>query len=90
MKNIIAIIWDFDKTLIDVYMQDPIFEDYNVDAHKFWTEVNALPKKYETDQHVKVNPDTIYLNQFIKYAKNGHFKDVNNAKVKEYGKRQNF
>ena len=66
MKNIIAIIWDFDKTLIDGYMQDPIFEDYNVDAHKFWTEVNALPKKYETEQHVKVNPDTIYINQFIK------------------------
>ena len=41
MKNIIAIIWDFDKTLIDGYMQDPIFEDYNVDAHKFWTEVNG-------------------------------------------------
>lgn len=27
MKNIIAIIWDFDKTLIDGYMQDPIFKD---------------------------------------------------------------
>lgn len=46
MKNIIAIIWDFDKTLINGYMQDPIFQDYNVNAHEFWTEVNALPKKY--------------------------------------------
>lgn len=26
MKNIIAIIWDFDKTLIDGYMQDPILK----------------------------------------------------------------
>lgn len=34
MKNIIAIIWDFDKTLIDGYMQDPIFQDYNVNAHE--------------------------------------------------------
>lgn len=90
MKNIIAIIWDFDKTLIDGYMQDPIFEDYNVDAHKFWTEVNALPKKYEAEQCVKVNPDTIYLNQFIRYAKEGKFKGLNNAKLKEYGTRQNF
>lgn len=29
MKNIIAVIWDFDKTLINGYMQDPIFKDYN-------------------------------------------------------------
>ena len=90
MKNIIAIIWDFDKTLINGYMQDPIFQDYNVDAHEFWTEVNALPKKYEEEQHVKVNPDTIYLNQFIRYAKEGKFKGLNNAKLKEYGTRQNF
>lgn len=26
MANIIAVIWDFDKTLIDGYMQDPMFE----------------------------------------------------------------
>ena len=83
MKNIIAIIWDFDKTLINGYMQDPIFQDYNVDAHEFWIEVNALPKKYEEEQHVKVNPDTIYLNQFIRYAKEGKFKGLNNAKLKE-------
>lgn len=25
MANIIAVIWDCDKTLIDGYMQDPIF-----------------------------------------------------------------
>lgn len=25
MANIIAVVWDFDKTLVDGYMQDPIF-----------------------------------------------------------------
>ena len=90
MKNIIAIIWDFDKTLINGYMQDPIFKDYNVDAHEFWKEVNELPKKYEEEQQVKVNPDTIYLNRFIKYAQEGKFDGLNNAKLKEYGKHQNF
>ena len=46
MSNIIAIIWDFDKTLVDGYMQDPIFEEYGIDSKNFWNEVNLLPQKY--------------------------------------------
>lgn len=34
MSNIIAVIWDCDKTLIDGYMQDPIFKHFSVDAKK--------------------------------------------------------
>lgn len=69
MANIIAVVWDFDKTLVDGYMQDPIFQEYKVEAKEFWKEVNSLPEKYMQEQGVLVNPDTIYLNQFIKYAK---------------------
>ena len=29
MANIIALVWDFDKTLIEGYMQDPIFKKYS-------------------------------------------------------------
>ena len=47
MQNIIAIIWDFDKTLVDGYMQDPIFKEYKVKASDFWQEVNKLPEKYK-------------------------------------------
>jgi Tol biopolymer transport system component len=54
MQNIIAIIWDFDKTLVDGYMQDPIFEEYKVNASDFWKEVNSLPSKYLKEQGVKV------------------------------------
>lgn len=82
MQNIIALIWDFDKTLINGYMQDPIFNDYNVDPTEFWHEVNSLPKKYKDEQNVRVNPDTIYLNQFIHYAQNGKFKGLCNDKLK--------
>lgn len=90
MSNIIAIVWDFDKTLVDGYMQDPIFEEYGVKASEFWDEVNALPEKYMKEQNVKVNPDTIYLNQFIKYTQIGKFKGLDNEKLKSFGKKLKF
>lgn len=90
MANIIAIVWDFDKTLVDGYMQDPIFEEYGINASEFWKEVNSLPKKYLDEQGVLVNPDTIYLNQFIRYAKEGKFKGLTNAKLKEFGAKLKF
>ncbi len=90
MSNIIAVIWDFDKTLVNGYMQDPIFEHYQVDAKQFWKEVHALPKKYQEEQGVNVNKDTIYLNQFIHYAKDGRFLGLNNEKLKEFGTQLQF
>lgn len=32
------------------------------------------------EQNVKVNPDTIYLNHFLKYVREGIFKGLNNEK----------
>lgn len=90
MANIIAIVWDFDKTLVDGYMQDPIFKEYGISSNDFWKEVNALPKKYQDEQGVKVNPDTIYLNHFIHYVKKGTFKGLNNEKLKSYGQKLKF
>lgn len=90
MQNIIAVIWDFDKTLVDGYMQDPIFNDYNVDAKEFWKEVNTLPNSISDNQHIRVNSDTFYLNMFIRKIKDGTFKGLNNDKLKEYGSLQNF
>lgn len=90
MANIIAIVWDFDKTLVDGYMQDPIFKEYKVDPKKFWTEVNDLPQKYLETQGVLVNPDTIYLNHFINYAKEGKFKGLTNEKLKQFGAKLKF
>lgn len=90
MSNIIAVVWDFDKTLISDYMQGPIFKKYGVDAKQFWKEVNELPAKYLSEQNVKVNPDTIYLNHFINYTKSGKFKGLNNAILRELGKELKF
>ena len=90
MANVIAVIWDFDKTLVDGYMQDPIFEEYGVDPVEFWREVEGLGPKYLKEQNVRINKDTIYLNHFIKYAKEGKFPGLNNAKLKEMGARLKF
>lgn len=89
MANIIAVIWDCDKTLVDGYMQDPIFEEYGIDPTEFWKEVNAKPKEYEK-AGIRVNKDTYYLNHFIKCAHKGTLKGLNNKKLRAYGEKQKF
>ncbi|NEG54858.1 HAD family hydrolase [Bifidobacterium platyrrhinorum] len=90
MSNVIAVVWDFDKTLVDGYMQDPIFEKYGVDSSSFWNEVNALPDKYQK-QEIRVNKDTIYLNQFIRDAhEGGRFAGLTNSDLKNFGKELKF
>lgn len=90
MANIIAVIWDFDKTLVDGYMQDPIFEHYKVSPVEFWNAVNSLPDKYKDEQGVRVNRDTIYLNHFINCAHNGTFPGLNNEMLRGFGKKLHF
>lgn len=89
MANVIAVIWDFDKTLIDGYMQTPIFKHYHIDEKQFWKEVNQLPDEYKK-QGVQVNKDTVYLNHLIKYVKNGKMHGLNNSSLKIFGKEQDF
>lgn len=90
MANVIAVIWDFDKTLVPGYMQDPIFEKYNVNAADFWKEVNTLPQKLGAND-IRVNKDTIYLNLFIKESqKGGKFAGLNNAILRQLGGKLKF
>ena len=89
MANIIAVIWDCDKTLIDGYMQDPIFKEYGIEAGTFWKEVNAIPDKYNA-KGIRINKDTYYLNHFIKCAHDGTFPGLNNQKLHGYGAQQTF
>lgn len=88
-QNTIAVIWDFDKTLIPGYMQVPIFNAYNVDEKKFWNETNSLVDIYR-DQGIKVNQDTVYLNHMLTCVKQGIFKGLNNKKLREFGKELKF
>lgn len=87
MGNTIAVIWDCDRTLIDGYMQDPLFEEYGVDPAEFWAKVNAVPSRYPG---VRFNRDTYYLNFFIKCAHDGTFPGLSTQKLFELGKKQRF
>ena len=88
-QNIIAMVWDCDKTLISSYMQEPLFRHFNVDGGKFWQEVNAL-KAYYGKQGISVNSDTSYLNHILTYVKAGIFKGLNNTLLHEFGKELKF
>lgn len=88
-QNIVACIWDFDKTLIQGYMQWPIFEYYGVDEKRFWKEVNELPAKYKASgQHV--SSDIIYLNHLLTYVRHGKLSGLNNSLLRQLGQRLQF
>lgn len=84
MSNLIACIWDFDKTLIPGYMQKPLFEAYGLDEGRFWTEVNALSQVYRK-QGISVTEDLLYLNHLLTYVKAGPLRGLSNQKLRQLG-----
>lgn len=86
----IAVIWDFDKTLIPGYMQEPLFKHYAIDGRTFWKEVNALPKHLRREGHELVAEDSIYLNHILAHVRAGIFKGLNNKLLRELGSQLEF
>lgn len=84
LQNIIAIIWDFDKTLSPQYMQSPLFKAYGLDEAQFWAEVKALPEYYRRGG-VHVQQDTCYLGHLLTYVQEGLMPDLTNARLRELG-----
>ncbi len=87
--NVIACVWDFDKTLISGYMQTPIFREYNIDEKLFWEEVNMLPELY-AKRGVRVSPESVYLNHLLSFVRNGYMRGLSNAKLRELGGKLEF
>jgi len=83
-QNIIACIWDFDKTLIPGYMQAPLFRRHGVDEAVFWAETNALFENYR-QRGYKISGEISYLNHILTYVLAGKFGRLNNRMLREYG-----
>lgn len=86
----IAVIWDFDKTLIPGYMQEPLFRHYHIDGRTFWREVNALPEYLRREGHEMVAADSIYLNHILSHVRAGVFPGLNNRLLRELGSELEF
>ena len=84
LQNIIAVIWDFDKTLSPQYMQKPIFDAYEVDDKRFWNEVNSLAAYYR-QADINIHEDTCYLGHLLSYVRHGEMAGLSNAKLQELG-----
>ena len=83
-QNIIACIWDFDKTLIPGYMQAPVFRRYGVDEANFWAETNKLVETYRRRGY-HLSPEISYLNHLLTYVLAGPMRGLNNKILQECG-----
>jgi len=83
-QNIIACIWDFDKTLIPAYMQAPLFRRFGVNEASFWTETNALAEHYKRRGYT-ISPEISYLNHLLTYVRAGQMAGLNNQILRECG-----
>jgi hypothetical protein len=83
-QNIIACVWDFDKTLIPEYMQAPLLRRYAVDEARFWAETNALAANY-LQRGYHIAPEISYLNHLLTYVLAGKMPGLNNKVLRECG-----
>jgi hypothetical protein len=84
-QNIIACIWDFDKTLIPEYMQSPLFRRYGVNEPNFWNETNNLVSHYHKRGY-QLSGEIAYLNHILTHVMSGEMAGLNNRILRECGK----
>ncbi|ETZ18044.1 hypothetical protein BDCR2A_00017 [Borrelia duttonii CR2A] len=89
-EKIIAFIFDFDDTLIYGNMQQVLFDEYNVDANLFWSEVENLSVTYNENSCNIITNEMIYLSHFLTYVREGIFRGLNNKILFELGSKLKF
>ncbi len=88
-QNIIACIWDFDKTLIPGYMQGPLFRHFGVDEATFWAETNKLVETYARRGY-RISGEIGYLNHILTYVLAGRMPGLNNQLLRKLGRELKF
>lgn len=83
-QNIIACIWDFDKTLIPEYMQTPLFRRYGVNEAAFWNETNNMMEQYRKRGY-QLSSEIAYLNHLLTYVLAGAMPKLSNKVLRECG-----
>ncbi len=89
--NVIAVLWDFDKTLIPENMQWPLFEHFGVDGEVFWQEVQRKNEEFARRQSLDgtmaplFSTSVNYLNHILDYTHAGKFAGLNNELLRKLG-----
>ena len=84
-QNVIAMIWDFDKTLIPGNMQSPLFRHFEIDEEEFWGEVDGLEAFYRSHGSKMIQRDHLYLNHILTYVREGRMPGLGNALLRQLG-----
>ena len=84
-QNVIAMIWDFDKTLIPGNMQTPLFRHFGIDEAAFWEEVDGLEEWYRAKGAGMINRDRLYLDHILTYVREGRLSGLSNQLLRELG-----
>ena len=84
-QNVIAVIWDFDKTLIPGNMQAPLFRHFDIDEGHFWGEVDGLEDFYRNHGSHLIQRDHLYLNHILTYVREGRMPGLGNTLLRQLG-----
>jgi hypothetical protein len=89
-QNVIAMIWDFDKTLIPGNMQSPLFRHFGIDEGAFWDEVDGLEEWYHSRGTQLVARDRLYLDHILTYVREGRMPGLSNELLRRLGAEMSF
>jgi len=88
-QNVLAVVYDFDQTLIPYFMQRVLFEKYHVNEKRFWDD-NDTEIARVRERGINVEEEFAYMNTVLRYVEQGRFPGLSNQILKDLGKRLEF